>query len=81
MSNFIDPDVLKSTDDITTISYEDRSMQVIDDELGVGTSTRLLLCGELEDEVAGTAIERHFFECVRDFYETSVSKILSKFPF
>ena len=81
MSNFVDPDILKSDDDITSISYEDRSKQVRDYELGVGTSTKLLLCGELEDEVAGTAIERRFFECVWIFYETSVAKILAKFPF
>ena len=42
MSNFVDPDVLKSEDDITAISYQDRSKQVNDDELGVGTTTRLL---------------------------------------
>ena len=33
MSNFIDPDILKSEDDITTISYQDRSKQVTNDEL------------------------------------------------
>ena len=81
MSNFVDPDVLKSEDDITAISYQDRSKQVNDDELGVGTTTRLLLCGELEDEVVGTHIETRFFEHVREFYETSVAKILTKFPF
>ena len=67
MSNFVDPDILKSEDDITTINYLDRSKQVCDDELGVGTSTRLLLCGELEDEVVGTRIETRFFIYVRDF--------------
>ena len=61
MSNFVDPDILKSEDDITAISYLDRSKQVNDDELGVGTSTRLLLCGELEDKVVGTHIETRFF--------------------
>ena len=47
MSNFIDPNVLKSTNDITSIKYQDRCNQVTDAELGVGTSTRMLLCGEL----------------------------------
>ena len=61
MSNFIDPDVLKSTNDLTSIKYQDRCNQVTDAELGVGTSTRMLLCDELEDEVVGTSIESKFF--------------------
>lgn len=77
MSNFVDPNVLKSEDDITIIDYMDRNNQVVNEELGVGT-TRLLLCG---DEVVGTRTEVRFFEYVRTFYETSVSKILAKFPF
>ena len=47
MSKFIDPNVLKSTNDITSIKYQDRCNQVTDAELGVGTSTRMLLCGGL----------------------------------
>jgi len=47
------------------------------DELGIGTST---WCGEFE-ELVGTAIERHFFEYASSFYETSVSKMIAKFPF
>ncbi len=81
MSNFVEPDILKSEEDITIIDYKNRSCQLDDSELGVGTSTRLLLCGELEDEVIGTRIEVRFFEHVRLFYETSVSKMLAKFPF
>ena len=61
MSNFIDSNVLKSTNDITSIKYQNRCNQVTDAELGVGTSTRMLLCGELEDEVVGTSIESKFF--------------------
>ena len=81
MSNFIDPNVLKSTNDITSIKYQDQCNQVTDAELGVGTSTRMLLCGELEDEVVGTSIESKFFKSVSSFYVASVSKILTKFPF
>ena len=57
LTNFIEPKVPQSTDDI---SYQDRSQQVKDDELGIGTSTHMLLCGELEDEVVGTRIETRF---------------------
>ena len=55
-------------------------MQLNYDELGIGTSTRLLLCGEFEDLV-GTSIEQSFFTCVRIFYETCVFKMIDKFSF
>lgn len=32
-------------------------------------------------EVVGTFVERRFFSCVREFSETSVSKMLEKFLF
>ena len=73
--------MLQACDDVTTIDFCDKSNQLSDDELGIGTSTRLLLCGELEDDIVGTRKEDHFFERVRTFYETAVSKILAKFPF
>ena len=81
LSNFIKPEALASTDDIIAVDYLDRDNQVANDELGIGTSTRLLLCGELEDGIMGTAVERNFFLHVRAFYEASVSKMLAKFPF
>ena len=51
MSNFIDPKVLQECDDVTTIDFKDADNQLSDDELGIGTSTRLLLCAELEDDI------------------------------
>ena len=81
MSNFIDPGVLKACDDVTTVDFKDENNQLSDDELGIGTSTRLLLCGDLEDDIVGTRKEARFFKSVRTFYETAVSKILAKFPF
>ena len=81
LSNFIKPEVLLGTDDVTNIDYLNQNNQVSNDELGIGTSTRLLLCGELEDEVVGTVTESHFFSCVRSFYEASITKMLAKFPF
>ena len=81
LSNFVKPEVLSEAVDITTVHFLDRSKQVLNDELGIGTSTRLLLVGELQDEVVGTALEKDFFLHVRSFYETTVSKMLAKFPF
>lgn len=81
MTNFINPDVLISTHDITTLAFTDRSIQLNNDELGIGTSTCLLLCGEFEDEISGTTKESSFFDSVPPFYETCASKIPAKFPF
>ena len=80
VSNFIDPEIIKSTEDIISIDFTDKNIQLSNDELGIGTSTRLLWCGEFE-EFVGTALEKRFFKCVRTFYETCVSKMIAKFPF
>ena len=81
MSNFIKPKVLSGTDDVTSINYLNPNNQVSNDELGIGTSTLLLLCGNLEDEVVGMVTESHFFSCMHYFYEASITKMLAKFPF
>ena len=57
MTNFVDPEVMKATDDVTSIYYTDPENQVCNDELGIGTSTRMLLCGEVEDEVVRTRVK------------------------
>ena len=44
MTNFIEPKVLQECDNITTINFKDADNQLSDDELGIGTSTRLLYC-------------------------------------
>ena len=75
MSNIVDPDILQSHDDVTSVDCQSRSNQVCDNELGIGTSTRLLLFGELEDTVHGTALEKRFFTCVREFYVAAISKM------
>ena len=81
LSNFIDPSVLRQCNDITTINYQDPNAQLRDSELAIGTGTRMLLCGELDEEVVGTVIEARFYLTVRTFYQTAVCKILAKFPF
>jgi len=42
ISIFIDPDVIKSSEDITIIEFTDNTIQLSDYELGIGTSTCLL---------------------------------------
>ena len=45
---------------MTEIDFNDRAHQVADDDISIGTATRILLA-EHEDEVKGTAMERKFF--------------------
>ena len=76
-SNLIKGSVLRSTDVLTTIAY---SKSISNEELGVGTST-LLLLAEFQDEVEGTPIETRFFSSVRLFYQETIRKFFAKFPF
>ena len=80
LANFVKQEVLLATSDITSMLYSERSNQVSDDELGIGTAGRLLLIEE-EDAVTGTRLESEFFSAVGLFYEKIVAKILAKFPF
>ena len=80
LSNFVKQEVLLATSDITNVLYSERSNQVSDDELGIGTESRLLLIEE-EDAVTGTRLESESFSAVRLFYGKTVAKILAKFPF
>ena len=61
------------------IDYKDPSIQLSNEELGVGTST--LLLSEFQDEIEGTPVERRFFSCVRHFYQETVCQMIAKFPF
>lgn len=79
LANFVKPEVIVAADDITALAYTDRSNQLSNDSLAVGTET-LLFLSEMEDEIEGTTMERRFFDSVRLFYETAVSKLLAKFP-
>ena len=81
MSDIIDPDALQPHDDVSAVDDQSHSNQVCGDELGIGTSTRLLLCWKLEDFVSGTAIEKllFFFNCVREFYVAAITKMLNNF--
>ena len=71
--------LLATSSDITNVLYSERSNQVSDDKLGIGTAGRLLLIEE--DAVTGTRLESELFSAIRLFYEKTVAKILAKFPF
>lgn len=51
-----------SCEDIHTFDYESLNNQLSDDEIGIGTSTRLYLIGN-SDEIEGTQ-----FFCIRSLF-------------
>ena len=73
---FINPKLLAATSDsmIHEFKYINIADHVSDDEIGIGTSTRLLLSEE-SDEQEGTGKERNFFLSVRKLYIECVWKI------
>ena len=79
LANFIKPEVIVAADDITALDYKDRENQLSNESLGVGTET-LLFLSEMGDDIEDTTMERKFFNSVRLFYETTVSKMLAKGP-
>ena len=68
LSNFIQPELLAATpnDKIHRVDYENIANQLSNDELGIGSATRLLLI-EKSDELEGTCQEENFFRSVRQF--------------
>ena len=60
--SFYDPEVIKPADSITSIDFSYRSIHLLNDELGIGTSTCLLWCGEFK-HLAGTEIENLLKVC------------------
>ena len=82
LSNFIQPELLAATpnDKIHRVDYENIANQLSNDELGIGSATRLLLI-EKSDELEGTRQEDNFFRSVRQFFSECVRKMIAKFPF
>ena len=62
------------------VAYDDFASQLSNEDLGVGTSTLLLLL-EFQDEIEGTPVETRFFSSVRLFYRETGHKMLAKFLF
>ena len=62
LSNFIQPELLATTsnEDIYSYGYENVANQLFNDELGIGSATRLLLI-ENSDILEGTQKEKKFF--------------------
>ncbi len=75
-ANLLEPNViLAAGDNLNTINL-DRTGQLTNENLGIGTATWLYL-SELEQ----TQDIKPFFEVVRKFYVETIIKLLKKFPF
>ncbi|KAI6653129.1 hypothetical protein LOD99_3965 [Oopsacas minuta] len=79
LANFIQPEIIIATVDILTIDYRNKVNQLPRNSLVVGNDI-LDLIPEFEDEIHGTVMGDRFYDSVRLFYETVVSKMLAKFP-
>ena len=79
LARFIDNTLLNSSDDLLEVDVEDRTLQVDDEDLDVGTSARRYISG-IVDECEPVLIQ-HFYDDVRAAYIAVVKKLLDKFPF
>ena len=79
LSRFVDSDILSSAGDLLTIDFEDRTLQVADNALDIGTAARRYI-SNIEEE-CDPALICHFYEDVRQGYVAVVKKLLERFPF
>ena len=79
MAKFVLMRVIKSTTDLTKVSYADRSVQLGDNILAVGMAMRTMLV-DSEDDLADSTRMR-IFNSVRHFYIAIVEKMVTIFPF
>lgn len=82
LSNFIRPECLSTVTDeeIYEFDYTNSEFEVGNEELAIGTATRILL-EEESDKFEGTRQGMTFFAKVREFYCEAVHNMLDKFPF
>ena len=79
LSRFVDSDILRSAGDLLTIDFEDRTLQVADNALDIGTAARRYI-SNIEEE-CDPALICHFYKDVRQGYVAVVKKLLGRFPF
>ena len=79
MAKFVLMRVIKSSTDLTKVSFADRSAQLNDDILAVGMAMRTMLA-DSDDDLADSTITR-IFDSVRRFYVAIVEKMVKIFPF
>ena len=75
--NFIKHEPLHDAADILAICFNNRQLQLLDDELSIGTATQLMLIDAKEN--GSLQVEPKFFADVHLFYETTMKKIVIKF--
>ena len=78
LGRFVDHQVIVSSD-VLDINFEDQSLQVLDEDLDVGTAARRYVCSIEED--CDPALLDRFFSDVRVAYSSVVKKLFERFPF
>ena len=78
LGRFFDHQVIVSSD-VLDINFEDQSLQVLDEDLDVGTAARRYVCSIEED--CDPALLDRFFSDVRVAYSSAVKKLFEHFPF
>ena len=79
LSRFVDSEVLSSASDLLEIDFEDRTLQVDDATLDVGTSARRYI-SSIEEECSPSLLQ-NFHRDVRQAYTAVVKKLVERFPF
>ena len=78
LGRFIIADVIQNID-VGSLNLCDQSIQLPDDQLGIGHSAWGYISSE--DDCIDSRVKRLFFSGVRDFYCAVATTILKKFPF
>ena len=78
LGRFVDHQVIVSSD-VLDINFEDQSLQVLDEDLDVGTVARRYVCSIEED--CDPALLDRLFSDVRVAYSSVVKKLFEHFPF
>ncbi|XP_062610502.1 uncharacterized protein LOC134272272 [Saccostrea cucullata] len=79
LGKFVRAMIIQSTEDLTTVPFEDRNHQLNDNIIAVGVTTRAYMVDHA-DEIPPSSLHR-FFLSIRKFYHAVTSKMLAKFPF
>ena len=78
LSFFVKPEVIRRTRDLASIKYLDSSVHLPDSDIYVGDGTTALLLHLQENE--GQPVDA-FYNRVKQFYQSFITKLLDKFDF
>lgn len=79
LGRFLRADVIQKTNDITTLDLEDTTLQLPDEQLGIGHKTWAYIYKE--EDYLDERIKTVFFNGVKSFYVAVAATFMKKFPF